>query len=47
MDVKSVEHKWQTRWEKAKFNNFDKKDEEKQKLYVLEMFSYPSGASTT
>ena len=44
MDVKSVEHKWQTRWEKAKFNSFDKKDEEKKKLYVLEMFSYPSGA---
>ena len=44
MDVKSVEHKWQTRWEKAKFNNFDKRDGEKKKLYVLEMFSYPSGA---
>ena len=44
MDVKSVEKKWQARWEKTKFNNFDKKNTEKPKHYVLEMFSYPSGA---
>ncbi len=44
MDMKSVEQKWQTKWEKAGFNNFDKKDDEKEKHYVLEMFSYPSGA---
>lgn len=44
MDVKSVEKKWQARWEKTKFNNFNKKETEKDKLYVLEMFSYPSGA---
>ena len=44
MDMKAVERKWQARWEKAKFNQFDKKAPEKQKLYVLEMFSYPSGA---
>ncbi|MGN0822495.1 MAG: leucine--tRNA ligase, partial [Candidatus Gallimonas sp.] len=44
MDMKSVEEKWQARWEKAKFNEFDRKDEKKEKLYVLEMFSYPSGA---
>ncbi len=44
MDMKSVEQKWQSKWEKANFNNFDKKDDEKQKHYVLEMFSYPSGA---
>ncbi len=43
MDMKSVERKWQAKWEKADFNNFDRKDEDK-KHYVLEMFSYPSGA---
>ena len=43
MDMKSVEKKWQARWEKAKFNQFDKKDSSP-KHYVLEMFSYPSGA---
>ena len=44
MDMKSVEKKWQARWEKAKFNNFDKKDTDKPKHYVLEMFSYPSAS---
>ena len=44
MDFHSVERKWQARWEKAKLNQFDKKDTERKKLYVLEMFSYPSGA---
>ncbi len=43
MDLKSIEKKWQQRWEKAKLHGFDKKSE-KPKLYVLEMFSYPSGA---
>ena len=43
MDMKEVERKWQARWEKAKFNNFDEKSN-KPKEYVLEMFSYPSGA---
>ncbi len=43
MDIKSIERKWQQRWEKAKLNNFDKKSDAP-KLYVLEMFSYPSGA---
>ena len=43
MDMKSVEPKWQARWEKSKINNFNKKNADK-KLYVLEMFSYPSGA---
>ena len=43
MDMKSVEKKWQAKWEKTKLNNFNKKDPEN-KLYVLEMFSYPSGA---
>ncbi len=44
MDVKATEKKWQARWEKAKLNQFDEKDETRKKLYVLEMFSYPSGA---
>ncbi len=44
MDVKAVEQKWQARWEKSKLNQFDKKATSKPKHYVLEMFSYPSGA---
>ncbi len=44
MDMKSVEKKWQTKWEKSKANVFNKKNADK-KLYVLEMFSYPSGAN--
>ena len=44
MDMKSVERKWQTKWEKSKQNVFNKKSN-KEKLYVLEMFSYPSGAN--
>lgn len=44
MDVKSVEQKWQARWEKSKLNQFDKKATDRPKHYVLEMFSYPSGA---
>ena len=44
MDIKAIEKKWQTRWEKEKFNRFDPKDTDKKKFYVLEMFSYPSGA---
>ncbi len=43
MDMKSVESKWQAKWEKSKINVFNKKKADK-KLYVLEMFSYPSGA---
>ena len=44
MDMKSVERKWQTKWEKTKQNVFNKKSNKK-KWYVLEMFSYPSGAN--
>ena len=40
MDMKSVESKWQAKWEKSKLNVFNKKNADK-KLYVLEMFSYP------
>lgn len=43
MDMKAVESKWQAKWEKNKQNAFNKKRADK-KLYVLEMFSYPSGA---
>ena len=43
MDVKAIESKWQARWEKNKENVFNKKNIDK-KWYVLEMFSYPSGA---
>ena len=43
MDMKSVESKWQAKWEKSKINVFNKKNADK-KLYVLEMFSYPSGS---
>ncbi len=44
MDIKKIEKKWQERWEKAGLNRFDPADKEREKLYVLEMFSYPSGA---
>ncbi len=43
MDIKSVEKKWQQKWEKSKLNVFDKRSDAP-KYYVLEMFSYPSGA---
>lgn len=43
MDMKAIERKWQMRWEKDEENVFDKKNTDK-KWYVLEMFSYPSGA---
>ena len=43
MDMKTVENKWQQRWEKSKLNNFNKKNSDN-KYYVLEMFSYPSAA---
>ena len=43
MDFKTIEKKWQKRWEDEKLYSFDttKRDN---KYYVLEMFSYPSGA---
>ena len=44
MDIKTVEQKWQARWAKSKIGCFDKKDTDSPKQYVLEMFSYPSGA---
>ncbi len=43
MDMQAIERKWQAKWEKSKLNAFNKKNADN-KLYVLEMFSYPSGA---
>lgn len=43
MDGKSIDKKWQERWEKNRASVFNKKNADK-KLYVLEMFSYPSAA---
>lgn len=39
-----IDRKWQNKWNESKINEFDpsKKDN---KLYVLEMFSYPSGSN--
>ena len=43
MDFKKIESKWQTKWEQEKLYSFNKKNIDN-KYYVLEMFSYPSGA---
>ena len=43
MDIKSIEKKWQTIWEKEKIANFNQKNANK-KYYCLEMFSYPSAS---
>ncbi len=39
----AVDKKWQKKWEETKLYSFNDKDTSK-KLYVLEMFSYPSGS---
>ena len=41
-NFKSIEQKWQQRWEKNK-TFFSKIDKNKKKFYCLEMFPYPSG----
>lgn len=43
MDFLEIEKKWQKKWEQAKLYSFDKSKID-DKYYVLEMFSYPSGA---
>ncbi len=43
MDFKSIEKKWQEKWKNTNLYSFDK-NSKKEKLYCLEMFSYPSGA---
>ncbi|MGH4050720.1 MAG: leucine--tRNA ligase [Clostridium sp.] len=39
----SIDDKWQQKWEETKLYKFDENKIDK-KLYVLEMFSYPSGS---
>ena len=43
MDLTAIEKKWQKRWEEEKLYSFDTSKRDN-KYYVLEMFSYPSGA---
>ena len=43
MDFVQIESKWQKKWEDSKLHSFNK-DNVKEKKYVLEMFSYPSGS---
>lgn len=43
MDIKKIEKKWQTIWEKEKLGYFNPKNSDK-KYYCLEMFSYPSAS---
>ena len=43
MDMKEIEAKWQKKWEETGLYKFNKENVGKKK-YVLEMFSYPSGA---
>lgn len=40
----SIDKKWQEKWEETELYKFDHKNLDK-KLYVLEMFSYPSGSN--
>jgi leucyl-tRNA synthetase len=42
-DFKSIQDKWQKKWEEAKVFKV-KEDTKKPKYYVLEMFPYPSGS---
>lgn len=43
MDLLQIEKKWQNKWEQSRLYSFDKTRADKKK-YILEMFSYPSGA---
>ena len=40
---KELDAKWNKNWEDSKLYKFDK-DSDKEKIYLLEMFSYPSGS---
>ena len=42
-EFKEIEPKWQKKWEETELYKFNP-DAEGEKLYVLEMFSYPSGS---
>ena len=44
MDYKAIEKKWNEEWQKEGVDKFDRSRPE-DKYYVLEMFSYPSGAN--
>jgi leucyl-tRNA synthetase len=44
MDYKKIEEKWQNKWEETKLYSFDQSDIDNKK-YIMEMFSYPSGAN--
>jgi leucyl-tRNA synthetase len=44
VDFTGIEKKWQKKWEETKIYQFNP-ESKKQKQYVLEMFSYPSGAN--
>ena len=39
----AIDKKWQNKWEETELYKFNP-DAEGEKLYVLEMFSYPSGS---
>ena len=41
-NFKSIEEKWQQKWEQEKIDKVDE-DDSREKYYVLEMFPYPSG----
>ncbi len=43
MNIKEIEQKWQTYWDENQVYKFNKQRADK-KYYLLEMFSYPSGA---
>ena len=43
MNIKEIEQKWQTYWDENQIYKFNKQRADK-KYYLLEMFSYPSGA---
>ncbi len=44
MDYTKIEKKWQEKWADTRLYSFDKSDMDN-KYYVMEMFSYPSGAN--
>ena len=41
---KKIEKKWQKRWQNSNLFKTDKKDNSKEKFYLLDMFPYPSGS---
>ncbi len=41
---KEIEKKWQEKWQENNLFDIDKKDNLKEKYYILDMFPYPSGS---